>query len=50
MVKAIAYTSFMDHFYDMTKGIISIRDLVYFASVITIGLIITDLAIRSKRA
>jgi hypothetical protein len=40
----------MDHFYDMTKGIISIRDLVYFASVIAIGLLITDQAIRSKRA
>lgn len=50
LVKAVAYTSFMDHFYDMTKGIISIRDLVYFASVIVIGLIITDQALRSKRA
>jgi ABC-2 type transport system permease protein len=50
VVKVIAYTSFMDHFYDMTKGILSIRDLVYFASVIVIGLLVTDHAIRSKRA
>jgi ABC-2 type transport system permease protein len=49
-VKAVAYTSFMTHFYDMTKGIISIRDLVYFISVIAVGLIITNQAINSKRA
>lgn len=50
VVKGIAYTSFMDHFYDMTKGIVSARDLIYFVSVVVIGLIITDQAIRSKRA
>lgn len=50
VVKVIAYTSFMDHFYDMTKGNLPIRDLVYFASVIVIGLLVTDHAIRSKRA
>lgn len=50
VVKAIAYTSFMDHFYDMTKGIVSARDFVYFLSVIIVGLIVTDQAIRSKRA
>ncbi len=50
VVKGIAYTSFMDHFYDMTKGIVSARDLIYFISVVIIGLIITDQAIRSKRA
>jgi hypothetical protein len=33
-----------------TKGIISARDFVYFLSVIVVGLIITDQAIRSKRA
>jgi len=34
LANAIAYTSFMDHFYDMTKGIVSARDIVYFLSVI----------------
>ena len=50
LVRGIAYTSFMDHFYDMTKGIVSARDFVYFLSVIAIGLIVTDQAIRAKRA
>lgn len=50
LANAIAYTSFMDHFYDMTKGIVSIRDIVYFVSVIAIGLVVTEFAIRSKRA
>lgn len=50
LVKAVAYSSFMDHFYDMTKGIVSARDLVYFISVVGIGLIVTDVALRSKRA
>ena len=34
----------------MTKGILNFRDLVYFASVVVVGLIITDQALRSKRA
>ena len=50
LAKGIAYLSFMDHFFEMTKGILNFRDLVYFASVVVIGLIVTDQALRSKRA
>lgn len=50
IVKGIAYTSFMDHFYDMTKGVIYPRDVLYFLSVIVISLLITNEAIRAKRA
>ena len=50
IVKGVAYTSFMDHFYDMTKGVIYPRDVIYFLSVIVVSLIITNEAIRAKRA
>ncbi len=50
LVNVITYTSFMDHFYDLTKGIVSIRDILYFVSVVAIGLVITEMVIRTKRA
>jgi ABC-2 type transport system permease protein len=50
MVKGIAYSSFMDHFYEMTKGVVYLRDLVYFGSVAAISLLITHFAISSKRS
>ena len=50
LAKGIAYLSFMDHFSEMTKGILNFRDLVYFASVVVIGRVSTDQALRSKRA
>ena len=49
-VRFIAYLSFMDHFYEMSKGIFVIRDVLYFISVIVVGLVITHLGLRSKRA
>jgi ABC-2 type transport system permease protein len=50
IVKGVAYISFMDHFYEMTKGVIYPRDVLYFISVIVISLLITNEAIRAKRA
>jgi ABC-2 type transport system permease protein len=50
LVKGISYASFMDHFYDMTKGVVYLRDVVYFGSVIAISLVCTHLAISSKRS
>jgi ABC-2 type transport system permease protein len=40
----------MDHFYEMSKGIFVIRDVLYFVSVIIVGLVVTDMGLRSKRA
>jgi ABC-2 type transport system permease protein len=50
MVKGVAYSSFMDHFYEMTKGVVYMRDLLYFASVIVISLLVTHFAISTKRS
>jgi ABC-2 type transport system permease protein len=49
-VRFVSYLSFQDHFYEMTKGIFVLRDVIYFISVIIVGLIITHMALRSKRA
>ena len=50
IVRFVSYFSFMDHFFEMTKGIFVLRDVLYFVSVIAVGLIVTDLGLRSKRA
>jgi ABC-2 type transport system permease protein len=50
LVRFIGYLSFMDHFFEMTKGILVIRDILYFLSVIIVSLVITHLGLRSKRA
>ncbi|WP_395748421.1 ABC transporter permease [Prosthecobacter sp.] len=50
MVGFISYFSFMDHFYELTKGIFVMRDVLYFISVIIVSLLVTDLGLRSKRA
>lgn len=49
-VRFISYLCFLSHFYDMSKGLLVFRDLLYFASVITFCLMITHYAIQSKRA
>ncbi|WP_395730544.1 ABC transporter permease [Prosthecobacter sp.] len=50
IVRFISYFSFMDHFFEMTKGIFVLRDVLYFLSVIVVALLVTDLGLRSKRA
>lgn len=50
LVRFIGYLSFMDHFFEMTKGIFVIRDVLYFVSVIVVALLITAQALRSKRS
>jgi ABC-2 type transport system permease protein len=50
IVRFVSYLSFMDHFYEMSKGIFVIRDVLYFVSVIVVALVITHLGLRSKRA
>jgi ABC-2 type transport system permease protein len=50
VVRFVSYFSFMDHFYELTKGIFVFRDVLYFLSVIVVTLFITNQALRSKRA
>ena len=50
VVRFINYFSFMDHFFEMTKGIFVLRDVLYFVSVIVVALLVTDVGLRSKRA
>ena len=50
VVRFVSYLSFMDHFYEMSKGILVIRDVLYFVSVIVIALVVTNMGLRSKRA
>lgn len=49
-LRVISYLSFMDHFFEMSKGIFVFRDVLYFFSVIVVALIFTNLGLRSKRA
>jgi ABC-2 type transport system permease protein len=49
-VRFVSYISFFDHFPEMSKGIFVFRDVLYFLSMIVIGLSITYLGLRSKRA
>jgi ABC-2 type transport system permease protein len=49
-VRFISYLSFMDHFYEMSKGIFVFRDVLYFLSLIVVALLVTYLGLRSKRA
>lgn len=50
VVRFISYLSFMDHFFEMSKGIFVFRDVLYFISVIVVALLITGAGLRSKRA
>lgn len=50
VVRFIAYLCFLTHFYDMSKGLLVLRDLIYFGSVIVICLMITSLALNSRRS
>ena len=50
VVDGIADLSLMSHFLDMTKGVLVFRDILYFLSVIVVSLLVTNIAIRAKRA
>jgi ABC-2 type transport system permease protein len=49
-VHFIAYFCFLTHFYDMSKGVLLLRDLLYFVSVTVLCLMITGWALQSKRS
>lgn len=45
----LKYLSVIDHFTEMVKGLISTRDLVYFLSLIVLGLFLTQRSVESFR-
>ncbi|HUA35385.1 MAG TPA: ABC transporter permease subunit [Candidatus Binataceae bacterium] len=45
----LRYLSLPDHFGQMVSGIVDTRDLIYFASVITVALFLTQRAVESVR-
>lgn len=50
VVRLVAYACLLTHFYDMSKGLLVMRDVLYFFSVIGLCLMITHVALQSRRA
>jgi ABC-2 type transport system permease protein len=50
LVDAIASLSFLTHFYSITKGVIDLRDLLYFGSLIAVSLAATAIVLDMKKA
>ena len=49
LVETIASMSFLTHFKAITKGVIDLRDLVFFSSLIAVFLFANVLAVDSKK-
>ena len=45
----IRYVSITDHFQELTKGIVDTRDLVYFVTLVVVGLFLTQRSVESVR-
>ena len=45
----VKYASITDHFQELTKGIVDTKDLVYFATLLVIGLFLTQRSVESVR-
>jgi ABC-2 type transport system permease protein len=50
VLDGIASLSFLQHFADITKGVIDLRDLIYFALVIGFWLLANILILEVKKA
>mgnify|MGYP001572993402 FL=1 len=50
LLDAIASFSFLAHFADISRGVIDLRDLVYFALVITVWLLANTIVLELKKA
>jgi ABC-2 type transport system permease protein len=50
LLDAIASFSFLAHFADISRGVIDLRDLVYFALVITLWLLANTIVLELKKA
>jgi gliding motility-associated transport system permease protein len=45
----VRYASITEHFQEFTKGVIDSKDLVYFATLLVIGLFLTQRSVESVR-
>jgi ABC-2 type transport system permease protein len=45
----VRYASITEHFQELTKGIIDTKDLVYFATLLVVGLFVTQRSVESVR-
>ena len=50
LVSGIANLSFMQHFIAIQRGVLDLRDLIYFASVIVLFLFANTLIVELKKA
>ena len=50
LIDAIASFSFLTHFNSITKGVIDIRDIIYFTALIAFWLYINVVVIETKKA
>jgi ABC-2 type transport system permease protein len=50
VVRFIAYLCFLTHYYDMSKGLLVFKDILYFVSFIAVCLMVTHYAIQSRRS
>ena len=50
VVEAVGSFSFLGHFEDIVKGVIDLRDVVYFASLIALWLFANVLALEVNKA
>ena len=50
LVETVSSFSFLGHFEDITKGVIDLRDIVYFASLIALWLFLNVLALEINKA
>jgi gliding motility-associated transport system permease protein len=49
LVRALAYIGVTNHIEELAKGVIAVKDLVYYASMITFGLFLTHQSVESQR-
>jgi ABC-2 type transport system permease protein len=49
VMKAVSYLGVTSHLEDLTKGIVDLKDLVYYLSFITFGLFLTHQSVESQR-
>lgn len=49
-IRFVAYLCLLTHFYDLSKGLVLFKDLLYFLSIITVSLTVTAWALQTKRA
>lgn len=49
LAKGLAYLSFTTHLHELLKGVISLKDLVFYVSVIVFGIFISHQSVASER-